>query len=129
VIRWRHPSTAPRDGSHFAVVAANGELAGCTLDEEQDGYVIVTLAPLGNRLAHTLTGYIGWAPWPEIFAHIRDTANTVDAQEVTDARIQAWATVSSLTRFVRDHDEEKKTLALETIKTIERLLAVLPPGD
>lgn len=68
-------------------------------------------------------------PWPEIFAHIRDTANTVDAQEVTDARIQAWATVSSLTRFVRDHDEEKKTLALETIKTIERLLAVLPPGD
>lgn len=123
------PIDGPRDGSHFAVVAANGELAGCTLDEEQDGYVIVTLATSSNRPSHTLTGYVGWAPWPEIFAHIRDTASTVDAQEVTDARIQAWATVSSLTRFVKSHDDEKKTLALETIKTIERLLAVLPPGD
>jgi len=132
MIKWRHPSSVPRDGSYFAIFAANGVLNNCQFDQdEQDGcFIITSMTDLDKRTSLTLAGFIGWARWPDVFAHIRDTASLVDSDEIKAARDDASYSTFRLGWFARkSEDEAHKTLALDTIATIERILKLLPPGS
>jgi hypothetical protein len=128
VIKWMHPSNAPTDGSTFALITSKGELESCAFGEDDPGaFTIATIATHEKRTAARLDGYVGWATWPHIFAHIQNTSDKIDKNEINDARHEALLSKIWLEELAgKSRDNENKEDALNAIKTIDRILKLLP---
>jgi hypothetical protein len=132
VINWRNPSSAPCDGSYFALINSHGEIERCTFDSEEQGgvFVISSISNDDKRTARTLVGFMGWAKWSEIFIHIKDTSHQMDRQELLVARGIASIALKPLNTIANSQSSEwVKNRILGAANAIERLLKLLPRGD
>jgi hypothetical protein len=128
MIKWRLPSTAPRDGSAFVAKKSNGELDNCRFDQDEPSFLVFSLIGTRKRRLPNLTDHVGWAPWQVLFRHIADTVDDIDRDELNDARTSADFAAMQLRHFARqlpDHRERLKNAA----DAIDRLLKLAPKGD
>ena len=129
MIKWRLPSSAPRDGAPFVAKKSNGELENCIFDQNERGFLIYELIRARKRLSPTLNDHVGWLPWQVLFDHVQDAAVTIDRNELNETLLGADLTANALKKIaerVVAKDREPLERALGAIKSLRRLL---PKGD
>ncbi|MGB9114671.1 hypothetical protein [Bradyrhizobium sp.] len=128
MIKWRFPSSAPRDGTPFVVKKSNGVLQNCFFDQEAPGFIIKGLVDAEKRMTPTLTDHVGWAPWGDLFEHLQDTGGDLDRQELRQARRHADTAIELLHWLAcKSAPHDKETLQ-EVRSAIEGLLKIIPEG-
>lgn len=75
MIKWRHPSSMPKDTSWVATVDPMGHLEGRSFDRVSDHWRVWSIPGFGERICKTTSGVVGWATWQEVFDHLRATAH------------------------------------------------------
>jgi hypothetical protein len=129
MVKWRLPSSAPRDGSSFAVKKSNGVFENCFFDQDEAGFVLTNFVDAKKRLAPTLTDHIGWVPWQVLFEHIHDTGDVLDRQELNETLLFADHTTITLKRLAKLSSAEDRKPFDSAISAIESLRKLLPKGD
>ncbi len=129
MIKWRLPSSAPRDGSSFAVKKSNGVLENCYFDQDEPGFIIISIVDAKKGFAPTLADHVGWVPWQILFEHVQDTADVLDRQELNDTLNYAHHTALSLKRLAERATADGRKPFDSAISAIESLRKLLPRGD
>jgi hypothetical protein len=75
MIKWRHPSSAPKDTSYFCGVNALGDITGWCFDREHNRWQVWAVPGFAEHICMTTSTLVGWARWNEVIDHIRDTAH------------------------------------------------------
>ena len=75
MIKWQHPSTAPKDTSWIAGVNSDGRLEGWTFEPKEGHWRVWSIPGFGERICLTTSGMNGWARWGDVFGHIYATTD------------------------------------------------------